>query len=277
MDDFTPITKLTRDLRNAAVQLGPDEARFLVDAYYIMQEDRKRSFNQERSLKKEHEPHEIISWFASQNKHLETQIAKALDAYSASRPEAIWARAQVGIGPIIAAGLLANINLETTTTATKLWRFAGMDPTCIWEKGEKRPWNASLKVLCFKIGESFVKTCNNEQSFYGPIYSERKKLETERNDKGLFKEQAESILKKKVFKKTTEAYKAYITGKLPPAHIHARARRYATKLFLSHYFEIAERAIGRKPTTPWIIEHGGHRDYVPPPMLAEFEAGSLTL
>ena len=36
-ETLTPILKLSRDLKNAAVTLGDDEARFLVDAYYQMQ------------------------------------------------------------------------------------------------------------------------------------------------------------------------------------------------------------------------------------------------
>lgn len=265
-----PITKLTKDLREASVQLGADEARFLVDAYYIMQEDRKRSYNQERSLIKDAEPHEIISWFASQNKSLEKQIAMTLDLYSASKPEGVWARRQCGIGPIISAGLIANVSLldpktGERSTAAKLWRFAGLDPTSKWEKGKKRPWNASLKVLAFKIGDSFVKTCNNEDSYYGPIYKKRKLLEIERNEAGLFKDQAEAILKVKNFKKDTEAYKAYSVGRLPDAHVHARARRYATKLFLSHYLEVAQRLHGIEPAIPYIIAVAGHADYIPPP------------
>ena len=145
--ELETIAKLSRDIKQAATVLGRDEARFLVDAYYIIQEDRKRSFNQERALEADGEPHSIISWFANQSEMLEKQISKALDAYSASKPEGQWARRQVGIGPIIAAGLHAHIDLALTTTSTKLWRFAGLDPTSKWEKGKKRPWNAGLKVL----------------------------------------------------------------------------------------------------------------------------------
>lgn len=259
------IQKLSKDLRAASKNLEAHEARFLVDAYYIMQEDRKRSFNQERALAANKEPHEIISWFASNNQMLEKQIAISLDIYSDSKAEAQWARRQVGIGPIIAAGLLANIDLATTPATPNLWRFAGLDPTSKWEKGEKRPWNASLKTLCWKIGESFVKTCNHKESYYGPVYSKRKKLEIERNEQFLFKDQAAKILEVKRIGKTTDAYKAYIQGKLPDAHIHARAKRYAVKLFLSHYLEVAQRINGIEPRTPYAIAQLGHTDYIPPP------------
>ena len=258
------VKSLGKDLRAAATTLGKDEARFLVDAYYIIQEDRKRSNNQIRSLEEDQEPHELLSWFADQNILLEKNLAKALHTYAQSAPIGVWAMSQIGIGPIISAGLLAHISLDKTNSATSLWRYAGLDPTCKWEKKTKRPWNAALKVLCWKIGESFVKTCNNEASFYGPIYLARKALETERNERGEFAEQAARALSEKNYKKDTDAYKAYVQGKLPPAHIHARAKRYAVKMFLSHYFEMLERYAGKTPTTPYIIAQG-HKDYMPPP------------
>jgi len=54
---------------------------------------------------------------------------------------------------------------------------------------------------------------------------------------------------------------------LPPAHIHARARRYAVKLFLSHYHHVAyEVATGQKPPKPYVLDRiPGHTHYVAPP------------
>ena len=51
--------------------------------------------------------------------------------------------------------------------------------------------------------------------------------------------------------KTTDAYKAYSVGKLPPAHIHARAKRYAVKMFISHLHEIwYEVELGKPAPVP---------------------------
>lgn len=133
-------------------------------------------------------------------------------------------------------------------TATSLTKFLA-----------KRPWNASLKVLAWKIGESFVKVSGNPNSLYGRLYVQRKQEEIEKNDKGVFAEQARIILTRKKIGKDTEAYKAYIEGKLPPAHIHARAKRYATKMFLAHYFEaLYWITYGKEPPLPYAIEHLGH-------------------
>lgn len=130
----------------------------------------------------------------------------------------------------------------------------------------KRPYNADLKTLCWKVGQSFMKVSNKPNDVYGKIYKERRLLETERNERLEFADQAEAVLKKKKFDKSTEAYKFYSVGKLPPAHILARAERYAVKFFLSHLFTVWYTLHnGIEPPKPYVLEHLGHVDYVAPP------------
>lgn len=130
----------------------------------------------------------------------------------------------------------------------------------------KRPWNAKLKVVCWKLGESFVKSCNNPESFYGTVYKTRKAFEEAKNERGDFADQAAAALAGKRYGKATEAYKAYSVGKLPPAHIHARAKRYAVKLFLSGWHEVAWFAeYGKLPPKPWIMNRPEHTHLVIPP------------
>lgn len=261
----TSVERLTRDLRKAAATLSDAEARFLVDAYYAMQKDRIRAAHQDRTLAEAAEPHEVLGWLQGQRFTLEKQIARALDVYSDARQAGRWARSIVGIGPIIAAGLLANIDIEKAPTVGHIWRFAGLDPTAKWDKGKKRPWNGSLKRLCFLIGESFVKVSGNENDIYGKVYKARKALEIERNEAGNFAEQAQTALAAKKFGADTEARKHYEAGHLPPARIHLRAQRVATKLFLAHYHHVLfESTNGRAPPKPYIIEHG-HVHFISPP------------
>ncbi|WP_163557536.1 transposase [Halomonas sp. NO4] len=253
------LERLKRDLRKASVTLSDEEARFLVDAYYTMQEDRKRADNQVRALGENGEPHLVLQWLADQNRMMENQIKAALDVYSASRPIGEWARGICGIGPVIAAGLMAHIDITRAPTVGHIWRYAGLDPTVRWEKGKVRPWNARLKTLCWKIGESFVKVSGRDDDIYGKVYLERKALEIQRNDDGEFADQAAKKLEDYSIGKTTEAYQWYSNGKLPPAHIHARAKRYAVKLFLSHWHEVAYREhYGEAPPAPYPIAHLGH-------------------
>lgn len=255
-NDTTPIVsmRLTRDLRDAALTLTDDEARFLVDGYYLMQEQRKRSDNQVRAMGEE--PHQVVEWLAKQSHTLENQVKSALTKYVSGHDMWPWFESVKGIGPILSAGLLAHIDMEKCPTVGHIWAFGGYDPTREWGKGEKRPWNASLKTLFWKCGESFVKVSGDEEATYGQIYKQRKELEIARNEAGKFAAQAAATLKKKKFSKTTDAYKAYISGKLPPAHIHARAKRYAVKLFLAHMHEHWHQIHFDRPApAPYPIAH----------------------
>ncbi|MHC4389495.1 MAG: TIGR-Tas system RNA-guided endonuclease, partial [Planctomycetota bacterium] len=123
----------------------------------------------------------------------------------------------------------------------------------------KRPWNSKLKTLCWKIGESFVKVSNNPKDFYGKVYAKRKVEEAAKNEEGEYAEQARAKLER--FNITAQPTRGiYESGKLPPAHLHERAKRYAVKLFLSHLHHVLHvEKIGfmPPPPRPYIVEHGG--------------------
>lgn len=266
MSDLQGVSKLTRDLQKAARELSTAEARFLVDAYYAMQRDRIRAAHQDRTLSQSAEPHDVMAWLYGEREILENQVRKALDMYSGAQPAGEWMRSIPGIGPVIAAGLLANIDIKQAPTVGHIWRFAGMDPTSKWEKNTKRPWNASLKRLCFLIGESFVKVSGNKNDIYGQVYKARKEQEIKKNEAGEFADQAAASLKEKKFGADTEARKWYEKGMLPPARIHMRAKRYAVKLFISHLHHVMfELEFNSPPPKPYIISHGGHVHFLAPP------------
>ncbi len=261
--ELDSVHKLTKDLKEASITLSRDEARFLVDAYYSMQHDRIRAGNQVRALTESGEPHEVLNWLMTQSSTLEKQVARALDAYSNSVPVGAWSRSIVGIGPVIAAGLLAHIDITRAPTVGHIWRFAGLDPTQTWERGQKRPWNASLKTLCWKIGESFVKVKGNKDDVYGKFYDQRKEFEQQQNEAGAYREQAEAVLARVPNHKQKAVY---ATGKLPDGHIHARAKRYAVKLFLAHWHHQAYRfEYNQEPPLPYAIAHLDHAHHILPP------------
>jgi hypothetical protein len=379
-DDIELIKRLNKDLREASKNLSPEEARFMVDAFYTIQENRKRAHNQTTALSKAGSPSHVLSWFEDQNQTLENQLKVSLDVYANNHPVGQWALSQVGIGPIISAGLLAFIDVTIANTAGKVWRFAGLDPTCKWnsadgargivaafrqanpdddwkalmgicgavclkpsqvlrlakydvmaptvEKAKEilaarglepdpsiefegdnilthvedpsvvvkdayewvledkpikwtavskgismRPWNTGLKVLCWKIGECFVYVSGKEDAYYGEVYSKRKKFETARNEGGYNATAAAEILKSKRIGEDTVAFEYYSKGKFPPAHVHARAKRYAVKLFLSHFHHVAYKEKFKKdPPLPYPISHLGHVDFIPPPPGVDKEA-----
>lgn len=268
---LTPVVKLSRDIKAASAVLTRRQAGYLVTQYYVWQDQRKRAGSQGTAMDKfkEPEPHEVITWLGDQANQLELQIKGALSQFARNDATGRWAMSITGIGPIISAGLLAHIDMEKAPTVGHIWRFAGLDPTVKWEKGQKRPWNTALKTLCWHIGESFVRQRGRDSGkFYGNLFDERKAQEIVRNDDFQFKAQAEHILATKKIGKTTDAYGYYIKGMLPPAHIHARAKRYTVKLFLSHWHEIAFRYKnkGQMPPKPYILtQEGGHAHMITPP------------
>lgn len=313
-DNVDGLEQMTRDLRSAARTLTDNEARFLVDTYYMMQDQRIRVSNQERSLGKADEPNSALSFFHGQFDKIELQLRSALDAYSAAHPIGQWMRSNKGVGPVIAAGLLAHIDISQCHVAGSIWSFAGLDPTKTWGKGQRRPWNAKLKTLCYKLGESFVKVQRFEDAHYSRLYVNRKKWEQEQNLAGAYADQAKAKLDQFSISKSTDAYKWYSgmwvyetkfneqlqadinlvmaeqgltqaeatdmvkatlrpRPMLPPAHIHARARRYAVKMFLSHLQQVWwEYQYNEPPPKPFAIAVLGHKDYVPPYVKLETHA-----
>lgn len=267
--DLAPLDKLAQEIRAAGSMLDRDQARFLVDLYYRTQEHRIALAGQERALTAAEKPTDIVHHFGAQMSTLERQVVSVLDPFTQASMVGVWSRAQHGVGPIIAAGFLAHIDIERAPTVGHIWRFAGLDPTLKWEKKTKRPWNADLKVLCWKLGDSFVKTSGNEKSFYGPIYRARKEQEVRKNEAGDFADQAARTLEeRKIVDKATRAI--YEAGQLPPGRLDMRARRYAVKLFLSHWHEVAYvEHYHELPPLPYILTQPDHVHEVVPPELPD--------
>lgn len=252
------VQRMKRDLRASAKLMTETEARFLVDFYYMTQKNRIRAAHQIRTALVAEEPCQLLEWVFNQFDTVEKGIKSALKVYALSKEEGKWAMSIHGIGPVITAGLMAHIDVSKAKTAGAVWRFAGMDPTVTWGVGEKRPWNASLKRLCFLIGDSFMKHRNSDKDIYGKFYEERKKQEIERNDQKLFREQAEKQLTTKNIK-DKDLKACLMDGKLPPLQIERRARRYAVKLFLAHYHHVAfEAKFKTPPPKPYAIAILGH-------------------
>lgn len=346
------VQRLSRDLATAAARLSENEARFLVDYYYICQDDRMRFLGQVRAMTQSQESTMVLDWLGAQAEVMEGQVKRALDKYTDAHPIGTWIKSLYGFGPVLAAGIIAHIDIEKAPTAGHIWSYAGLVDGKEWissadaarwvkengldvelaartfnrnpanlramasqdREGEdiemtakslaaaiaRRPWNAALKKLCFKIGECMVKFAGNEQCFYGHVFRDRRLYEWENNLNGVLAQKAANDGDK--YSTSTESY-AWVKGMyhpddiralrkkldtegaippdelkkirrkagegvpmLPPAQIHARARRYAVKLFLSHLHTVwYETHFQRRPPNPFVIEHMGHVHYIQVP------------
>lgn len=265
-EPLDPLAKLAREIRAAGSMLDRDQARFLVSLFYQLQEHRIALGSQTRSLMAADKPTDVVDHFFGQIATLEKQMVSVLDKWTESSVIGRWSRSVRGIGPILAAAVLAHVDIERAPTVGHIWRFAGLDPTLKWGKGQKRPWNGELKLVCWKIGESFCKASGHQEAFYGKVYRERKAVEVERNEAGAFADQAAETLRiRKFTDKTTKAI--YEAGKLPPGRLDLRARRYAVKLYLSHWHYVAyKERYDEEPPKPYILtQEGGHAHFIPPP------------
>lgn len=377
---LAPLEKLMREVKAAASEIGRGEARSLVDTYYRVQRHRIDLNAQVRALTAAERPSLVVQHFASQMAAMERQMTSVLDTFSMSTEVGRWSRSITGVGPVMAAGLLAYIDIERARTAGAIWRYAGLDPTLKWHgrvagrelvdaafsvestdaaamcwlakatdrratglwsalgvdvpsvqracqvvarvagvsysvaealfaqrpmhvdnaigfaceqlnvevrsvyealyehAGKvdqqavrsllaKRPWNGNLKVLCWKLGDSFVKQSNREGATYGRLYRERKAQEVANNEAGKFKDAAEETLStKRIQDPLTRA--TYEAGMLPPGRLDLRARRWTTKIFLAHWHDVAYRDFhGEAPPKPWVFEWGGeeHAHMIPVP------------
>ena len=124
------------------------------------------------------------------------------------------------------------------------------------------PYLKELKVLCFKIEDSFAKQISRG-SLYGKLYKQRKEYELAKNERGDYKEQAYELAKKTTKKDLKKFYLE--EGKLTNKHIDRRARRWACKIFISHLFDAMYiDKFGKTPDLPAVFDMGGHLDFIAP-------------
>jgi hypothetical protein len=113
-------------------------------------------------------------------------------------------------------------------------------------KGAAVTWNSILiavqkpryckmfKQICMSLGNDIIK----KKSVYQDLYRYRYAYEADRNDKGLYAKEAKKYLNRFDYDPRKKAYAAYSQGKLPETHLVNRAKRWATKILLAHYYMI---------------------------------------
>lgn len=253
------ITKIIK-----TVNLKANEIAEMVEIYYDCQNLRIAHANRERT----EPPSELVEWLefwmSAGEKVIQAKLAHWVESDD-SPPEAKWAYEQIGIGPVIASGLSAHIDVTRCENVSGLWKFAGQAPGFDRKtKGQKLCYNARLKTLCWKLGESMVKVSGKEGATYGKLYLQFKAQEVERNEAGHYAEAAKRELEKKTFRTDNVTKKRLLEGKLSDGHLHARAKRRVVKLFLSHFWLKAREGKGLAVTLPYAIRILGHDGMIEP-------------
>ena len=282
-------TKLNKDIVSNINNFDKTAIRFLVKYYYILQEHRKMLSGQISSMDEDIKQSGLLQHFYGIQKYSENEIKRCLKIWTERTHLGQWCQSHVGIGPVITAGLMSNIDINIGTNAAKVTRYCGLDPNSKRVKGQKINYNPDMKRLAWLIGRSFVFNCNRDGADYGLLYKERMRKETINSDNGLYKEQAlmayERIKnsrdkKKKVVVKideddmhmegevenTTDVLTTLRSGRLTKSWLVARSARWATKIFLSHYQYVATVIeLGREPIRPYAFNILKHADenYIP--------------
>lgn len=337
------VRRLSREEVATASEMSRFEARALVGMYSNIQKIRVGARNRESA----HERHQgilsdprIIVTLKEQLQLLEKQAERGLEKFVKRHIEGRWLLSIAGVGPIIAAGLMAHIDITRCccpnyqhfkgldrrkipahkcpglTTAGRILSFAGMlDPRSYsWEKGERRPYNVRLKNLCYQMWTSWkrmsvpegeddetlaekiklaaskkkmkltdeelldlveakregraarAEDLEGEKCLYIRLYMARKEQEVRRNERGDFKDLALERLRECKAKRipiTTGMRKKWESGKLQNVGLDRRAGRFAVKILISHYHQVAyETHFGKKPPVPYVIGKLEHIDYI---------------
>lgn len=130
---FGATSPITRDMKKALkhVNVGRQELRFLVDTFYQTQDKRIAIQNQIRSIEQgaDSSPeatHNILTWTLKNFQTMEDSLFKVLDSATEMRPAGKWLKQTMGIGPTLAAALLAYFEInEHITSAGHFWSYAG--------------------------------------------------------------------------------------------------------------------------------------------------------
>lgn len=273
---------LNKDIKEACKNLGKREVVFLVNLYYDIQEQRIGMASRVREMLKIEEPNVLYSYLFNSMESFEKRIKQGLEQYVLNdNTVGAWLISICGIGEVLSSGLMSMLDINENATLqdeegnfvkvfgrnpSSFWKYAGLMPGQKRQRGKKLDYNPDLKRLCFLIGESFVKFQNNKKDFYGQLYAQYKQKLIERNENLEFSEAAAASLSNAKYGKETEAYKAYIQGKLPKKHIHARATRWVVKVFLCHLWQIMYFYKYKKtPKLPWILEQPSHQTFIDMP------------
>jgi len=146
-----------------------------------------------------------------------------------------------GIGMILSANIIKSFGYcEKYNHVSSLWKHCGLHvvagkaPKKV--KGQKLDFNPKLRTMCWKIGDSFVKSRSPYREFYD----------------------SEKIRQLALMENKAEG--------APASKMHAelRSRRKMVKIFLQHYYVISRKLVGLESELPYPQDRMGHTNYIDP-------------
>jgi hypothetical protein len=221
------------DIQSMIFSFNSNSIREIINAYYSINNTRTLLSSQSRRLKDDQLSSDFLQSFSNNLYLMEKTIKNNFQSYIKDSTVGFWALSQYGIGTVFVAGLMAYIDITKAPNVSNIWRYAGLDPN---QSIDYKDYNQYLKSLCLKIGNTFKKFSYKDDCFYGQLYLKDKERRTS------------------------------IYSSLPSSRIDAQARRYAVKIFLSHYHSVAyQDYYGTQPLPSYIIQSNPHLYEIPIP------------
>ena len=133
--------KLTKNIKSDFIDISNisrEEMKMLVDLYYQLQDNRKRSREQIRSIEQGRDGGKpcnasIMNWVLLNQSIIEKQIPGIMKQVCENDEVGRWLLQIKGIGPVLACGLLAYFNVEGRKYSNTFISYAGLND-------HNRPW-----------------------------------------------------------------------------------------------------------------------------------------
>ena len=236
--------------------LDDNSVRKIVASYHKIQEAKDSI----EYLLRDEDDIELVELMLDSLDSIESIIKRPLTNYSTASVVGEWCINQYGLGPVLTAGVMSHVDITKANTAGALWRYAGFEPSL--QDSPKVSFNGELKNICWKIGLNFAKYANRTKCFYGQLYLRDRTRRTEDNNNLMYADRAYELLDN-VSSKNKPNIASLSMGKLPQEQIDAQARRFAIKMFLSHYHAIAyQEYYNTVPDSPSFIYIDGEKEEV---------------
>jgi len=238
-----------------------EELKIKIETYYAIQkiriqaELRIKAFIRDDRLT-ELQAQSLHFWEDEHLKGIEKSIKKDVTLLLKDVPiYTEWMKDVLGIGPCLAGSLYAGIyDISRFNTISKLWKYCGQDVDESGraprrQKGKKLTADPFLQMTIYKLTDSFVKQ-TAEKCLYRRLYDIKKAFYKQEHP-----EKVDSGRRSK---------KGEVIWDYTDLHIHRMAKRYAGKIFLEHLWVEWRTLEGLPVSKPWVIEHGGHGNYIEP-------------
>lgn len=223
--------------------------RILVDMREALQRQRIAFGNRIGALDRaddtgDHTSRDVMEWWQNHFLAAEAQANTDIKYALHDHPIYEYMRGIKGVGPLLSAQLIAQVDISRSPTVSAFWRYAGYavinGEREKKTKGEKLRYNARLKKICYLIGMSFIKS----RSPYADVYY---------------------------------SSKAYYEANRPDwtkLHIHNAAIRRMIKHFLTHLWLVWRELEGYETRSLYVEEYLGHEHITSPAEFGWYGNGS---